>query len=53
MGRPKKRWTDAVKDSLKKRGLNVSLARIMVHDSCGWRGFVRGIAWDVARGINP
>ena len=41
VGRPRKRWTDTVKDFLKKRGLNVRQARIMVHDSSVWRGFVR------------
>ena len=36
VGRPRKRWIDAVKDSLKKKGLVVRHARTV------WRGFVRG-----------
>ena len=32
-GRPRKRWIDAVKDCLRKRGLDVSRARRMVQDS--------------------
>ena len=47
-GRPRKRWTDTVKDCLKKRGLDVRQARIKVHDRRVWRGFVRGNAWGVA-----
>ena len=47
------RWIDTVKDCLKKRGLDVRQARRMVHDRSEWRGFVRGNAGDVARGINP
>ena len=41
VGRPRKRWIDAVKDCLKKRGLDVRQARRMVDDRSVWRGFVR------------
>ena len=50
---PRKRWIDTVKDCLKKRSLDVRQARRMVHDKNVWRGFVRGNAWVVARGMNP
>ena len=40
--RPRKRSIDTVKDSLKKRGLDVSQARRVVHDRNIWWGFVRG-----------
>ena len=53
MGRPRKRWIDTVKDCLKKRGLDVRQVRRMVQDMSVWRGFVRGNAWGVARGMNP
>ena len=53
VGRPRKRWIDSVKDCLKKRGLDVRLARIMVHDRSLWRGFMRGNAWGIARGMSP
>ena len=42
MGRPRKRWIDTVKNCLKKRGLNVRQASIMVHDRSLWPGVVRG-----------
>ena len=32
VGRPRRRWIDTVKDCLKKRGLDVREARLMVHD---------------------
>ena len=38
VGRPFKRWTDSVKDWLKKRGLDVRQARRTVHDRSEWRG---------------
>ena len=38
-------WIDTVKDSLKKRGLDVRRARRIVHDRNVWWGFVRGNAW--------
>ena len=44
VGRPMKRWIDTVKDCLKKRGLDVRQARIMMHDRSVWLGFVRGDA---------
>ena len=53
VGRPRKRWIDAVKGCLKKRGLDVRQARRMVHDRSVWRGFVRGNACNVAWGMNP
>ena len=37
----------------KKRGLDVRQARSIVQDRSEWRGFVRGYAWGVARGMNP
>ena len=44
VGRPRKRWIDTVNECLKKRGFQ---------DRSEWRGFVRGNAWGVARGMNP
>ena len=52
VGRPRKRWIDTVTDCLKKRGLDVRQVRRMVHDRSVWRGFVRGNAWGVARGMS-
>ena len=40
VGMARKRWIDTVK----KRGLDVRQARIMVHDRIVWLGFVRGIS---------
>ena len=51
--RRRKRWIDAVKDYLKKRGLDVRQAGIMVHNRSAWRGFVRGNTWGFAWGMNP
>ena len=48
VGMARKRWIDTVK----KRGLDVRQARIMVHDRIVWLGFVRGISWGVAWGMN-
>ena len=42
MDRPWKKWIDTVKDSLKKRGLDVRQARRMVHHRSVWLGFVKG-----------
>ena len=42
VGRPGKRWTDTVKDRLRKRDLNIRQARRMVKDRNEWRGFVMG-----------
>ena len=53
VGKLLKRWTDTVKDCLKKRGLDFRQARRMVHDRNLWKGFVKGNAWSVARRINP
>ena len=43
VGRPRKRCIDTVKNCLKKRGLDVSQKRTMVHARIIWRGFVRGM----------
>ena len=44
VGRAQNRWIDIVKKCLKKRGLDVRQAKIMVQDRSEWRGFVRGNA---------
>ena len=36
VGSPRKRWIDAVKECLKKRGLDVRQARRMVQDRSEW-----------------
>ena len=46
VGRLRKRWIVTVKDCLRRRGLDIRQAS-------EWRGFVRGNAWGVARGMNP
>ena len=38
VGSSKKRWTDTVKECLKKRGLDVRQERRMVQDRSEWRG---------------
>ena len=48
VGRPWKRWTDIMKECLKKRQ-----ARRMAQDRCEWWVFVRGNAWGIAWGVNP
>ena len=53
VGRPRKRWTDTVREYLKKRGFDVRQARRIVQNKSEWRGFVRGNAWNVDWGINP
>ena len=53
VGRPRKRWTDTLKEGLKKRGMDIRQARRMFEDRNELRGFVRGNAWGVARGMNP
>ena len=53
MGRPRKKWTDTVKECLKKRNLDIRQARRMVQDRSEWRKFVRGNVWGVAGGMNP
>ena len=52
VGRPRKRWIDTVKECLRKRRLDVRQARRIVQNRSEWRGFVRGNAWYVARGMN-
>ena len=47
VGRPQKRWIDTMKDYSKKRGLDFSQERIMVHDRSVWWRFVR------VNGISP
>ena len=42
VSRPWKRWTDTMKECLKKRGLDVRQASRMVHDRSVWWGFVKG-----------
>ena len=44
VGWPRKRWIDAMKDCLKKSGLDIRKASRMVHDRSIWRGFARGNA---------
>ena len=41
VGRPQKRWTDTVKECLRKRGLDVGQASRMVQERTEWWGFVR------------
>ena len=53
VGRPRKRWIDTVKDCLRKVSLEVRQTRRIVQDRSEWRGFVSGIAWGIARGMNP
>ena len=53
MERDRKRWIDAMKDCLKKRGLDVRQPRIMVQDKSEWRGFVKGNSCGVALRMNP
>ena len=50
VGRTRKRYADTVKECLRIRGLVVRQARRMVQE---WRGFVRGNASGVSRGLNP
>ena len=53
MGRRRKRWIDTVKESLRKRGLNVREARTMVQDRSERQRFMKGSVWGVARRMNP
>ena len=53
VGRLQKTWIDNVKECLRKKGLDVRQSRRMMHDRSVWRGFVRGNAWGVVRGMNP
>ena len=38
VSRLRKRWTDTMKDCLRKKGLDVRKARRMVHNRSVWRG---------------
>ena len=38
VGRLRKRWTDTVKECLRKRGLDVRQGRRMVQDRSEWQG---------------
>ena len=51
VGRPRKGWIDAMKECLKKRGLDVRQAKRMVQDKSEWWGFVRGNVRGVVLGI--
>ena len=53
VGRLWKRWIETMKDCLKKKDLDVRLARRLVHNRSLWWGFVRGNALGVAQGMNP
>ena len=53
VGRPQRRWIDAVMECLRKRGLDDRQAKRMVQERSEWRGFVRENAWGVARGMKP
>ena len=48
VSRPRKKWID----TMKKSGLDVREARIMVQARNVWRGLLRGNAWGVDRGMN-
>ena len=48
VGMLQKRWIDAMKDCLRKTGLDVRQTRRMVYDRNEWWGFVRRDAWSVA-----
>ena len=53
VGRLQKRWIDAMKNCLKKRGMDVRQPERMVHERSKWLGFVRGDMWGIAWGMNP
>ena len=53
MGRLRKWWINTVSNCLRKRGLDVEEASRMVQERIELRGFVKGNAWGVARGMNP
>ena len=46
VGMPQNIWINTVRCCLRKRGLDVKEAKIMVQDKCEWRWFVRGNAWE-------
>ena len=48
VGKPWKRWTDTMKECLRKRSLDVRQIRRMVQGRSEWLGFVRGNAWGIA-----
>ena len=52
VGQPRKRWIDSVND-LKKRGLDVTQARKMVHNRSEWQRFGRSNVCGIAWGMNP
>ena len=54
VGRLWQRWIDAVKEYLKKRGLDIRQARKIIQDRSEWRGFVRKYnACGVTQETNP
>ena len=53
VSRSRKIWIYTVKECLRKRGLGVRQAKRMIQERSEWRGFVRGIAWCVARRMDP
>ena len=53
VGRLWKKGIDIVRDRLKKRCLEATQARLIVHDRSVWWGSVSGNAWDIAWGMNP
>ena len=53
LGRPWKRWTDTMKECLRKKGLDVRQTSRIVQDRSELWGFVRGNACGVAWGMNP
>ena len=50
VGRLRKRWINTVKDFLKKRGLDVRQAWIIMHERSEWWGFVGGMHGALAGG---
>ena len=48
VSRPKKRWTDTVKECLKKERFGYQVSK----ENGVWQGFVGGNAWGVACGMN-
>ena len=53
VGKRWKRWTDTVKECLRKKGLDVRQAMRMVKNRSEWRKLARRDASVVARGMNP
>ena len=51
LGKQRKRWIDTMNDYLKKRGLDIKASK--KKNVSKWRGFVRGNALGVARGMTP